>query len=541
MRLNLFATFAAILHLAVLPSRLSAQPTGYPVYPGQPVSWLVIGSGTETWYTQGQGSQSVTVRSPLNTDNGNSAEISFTATENGTATLSYQLDVSGLNGYAEASVVNSSQTELAGAEETYVGDLIGSKTFGVAAGSTYFLSGSGSIFEPESIDPVGGGSFMATVSYPVAVSVKNTATRTRSDTGSGSVSALQGTVNLGGFYAVPEPADGGTISSVSYTLSGNNPYVVVAFSDTGTTSTSNPNASIRAQTVAPSVITSSTSNLIVAPGSAANFSVTATGAAPLSYQWYYNASPIPEATEATFSIQTSSSTNNGIYSVGVSNGVGAVLSIPTTLTVLSPPVITTEPASQNVPAGSTVSLFVAASGVGTLGYQWLFNGTPMSSATSSVLSLTDIQSNGVGAYSVVVSNTVAAATSAPPAQITIYTPAPLAIDSIKISGANLVVNGLNGLSGQICSLLATTNLSVPLDQWPTLATDTLAANGNFTITVSNVGANGFRQEFIRLRMQPPLVFRDPLPPPIKLAHDDDRNDSLSVRKLEDERSQEASR
>jgi hypothetical protein len=61
--------------------------------------------------------------------------------------------------------------------------------------------------------------------------------------GNGVVSPSDGEKNLGGFYAPPQPQNGGTISGVSYTLTWNNPNVA-------TTTTANPYANVIA-TIAP--------------------------------------------------------------------------------------------------------------------------------------------------------------------------------------------------------------------------------------------------------------------------------------------------
>src|SRR5258708_39906004 len=74
-----------------------------------------------------------------------------------------------------------------------------------------------------------------------------------------------------------------------------------------------------------------------------------------------------------------------------------------TLSLGVPPVITTQPASQSVTAGSNVTFAVAASGDPT-GYQWSFAGTTISGATSATLAFNSVQAASAGSYSVVVSN-----------------------------------------------------------------------------------------------------------------------------------------
>ena len=65
-------------------------------------------------------------------------------------------------------------------------------------------------------------------------------------------------------------------------------------------------------------------------------------------------------------------------------------------------------------------------------------------------------------------------------------PVPLPnVTNIQLSGANLVINGSNGLSGITYSVLTSTNLALPLNQWRPLATNILNTSGSFSITATN--------------------------------------------------------
>ena len=69
----------------------------------------------------------------------------------------------------------------------------------------------------------------------------------------------------------------------------------------------------------------------------------------------------------------------------------------------------------------------------------------------------------------------------------IVTPAnaQLGIASLSLSGANLVINGINGVSNKTYYILTTTNLGQPLSQWTPVVTNQVNTNGNFTITATN--------------------------------------------------------
>jgi hypothetical protein len=78
-------------------------------------------------------------------------------------------------------------------------------------------------------------------------------------------------------------------------------------------------------------------------------------------------------------------------------------------------------------------------------------------------------------------------------------PASLNISGIELSGTNLVLNGINGISGETNYVLMSTNLALPLSQWIPIATNILSTSGNFTITVTNAVAPSNRQQFYILK------------------------------------------
>jgi hypothetical protein len=166
----------------------------------------------------------------------------------------------------------------------------------------------------------------------------------------------------------------------------------------------------------PPVIVASPASLAVLVGATADFQVAAIGSPLLVYQWVFNGTnAIDGATSAGLSLANVQLTQAGAYSVTVSNLYGVVTSAPAMLTVTGvPPVIVASPASLAVPVGATADFQVAATGAPPLVYQWVLNGTAaIAGATSSVLSLTNVQLTQVGAYSVTVSNLYGAVTSAP--------------------------------------------------------------------------------------------------------------------------------
>ena len=75
--------------------------------------------------------------------------------------------------------------------------------------------------------------------------------------------------------------------------------------------------------VAPSIITPPQSQIVQA-GSAVTFNVAAGGTPPLTYQWYLNINPIPDATASTLIILNAQAANAGAYSVRVANAASTI-------------------------------------------------------------------------------------------------------------------------------------------------------------------------------------------------------------------------
>jgi uncharacterized repeat protein (TIGR02543 family) len=166
-------------------------------------------------------------------------------------------------------------------------------------------------------------------------------------------------------------------------------------------------------TVSPPTITSQPASQTVNPGASAIFSVVASGATPLSYQWRFNGVNISGATSSSYTKSNVQATNAGNYSVVVNNAYGSATSANAVLTVNTPPVITAQPQSQTVIAGSSATFTVTATGSTPLAYQWRLNGTNLPGATSSICTRVNAQPADAGAFTVVVTNVLGSVTSSP--------------------------------------------------------------------------------------------------------------------------------
>ena len=156
--------------------------------------------------------------------------------------------------------------------------------------------------------------------------------------------------------------------------------------------------------VFPPTIAQQPQSWTVVAGTVLNLGVSATGTAPLSYQWLNSSGQIAGATNATFTLNPAQTNNADGYFVVVTNLYGVVTSEVAMVTVYVPVSITTQPASQVVSARSTVWLSVVAGGYPAPAYQWAFGGTNLPGATLSTLTITNVLLPNMGNYAVLVGN-----------------------------------------------------------------------------------------------------------------------------------------
>src|SRR5205085_1298102 len=109
-------------------------------------------------------------------------------------------------------------------------------------------------------------------------------------------------------------------------------------------------------------ITASPQSQTVIAGTNTLFTVTATGLAPLSYQWQLNGGIIGGATGTNLTLNNVQFADTGNYTVVVTNSGGAITSAVATLSVWVPPSISAQPRSRTNTVGTSASFNVSASG-----------------------------------------------------------------------------------------------------------------------------------------------------------------------------------
>jgi hypothetical protein len=246
---------------------------------------------------------------------------------------------------------------------------------------------------------------------------------------------------------------------------------------------------------APSIATHP-QNLTINQGNTANFTVSAGGTAPLTYQWKHAGTNIPGATNIAYVKNNVQPADAGNYSVGITNGIGFSNSFNAVLTVNLYPVITSQPSSTNVNVGADVTFAVTATGTGPLNYQWRFNNADIPGATTNNYTQSNVQLTNTGNYSVVVSN-VAGTVTSDDALLTVIPPGPR-IDSFTLLTDGQIRLQISGAPGHYGIDGATNLTGSPLD-WSEL-TNFFTTTDSFEFTDSQTN---LPQRFYRAKALSP--------------------------------------
>jgi hypothetical protein len=152
--------------------------------------------------------------------------------------------------------------------------------------------------------------------------------------------------------------------------------------------------------------------------------VDAGGTPGLSYQWRKNTQPLAGATSSAYVKTNALAADGGSYDVVVTNSFGKVTSQPAVIVVtpVVPPSVTQAPTGRTLYPGGNLNLTVVATG-GQLVYQWQKNGAPITGATSSSYSVSNVTTNDSGSYLVTITNGLGSA-SAGPITVTVASPTP---------------------------------------------------------------------------------------------------------------------
>jgi hypothetical protein len=184
----------------------------------------------------------------------------------------------------------------------------------------------------------------------------------------------------------------------------------------------------------------------VTNGANVAFSASVSGATPLVYRWRLNGTNlvnggnISGATTNTLTLASVSAASVGNYTLVVTNVYGAVTSSIASLTVLYPAAITGSSLTNRTGqcGENTNSFAITITGTAPVSVQWNLNGTPLSGATNTTFSLTNLGTS-VNTVSVAVTNLYGGVTSN--ATLTVVDTLP---PVIALNGANPLYVELGG-------------------------------------------------------------------------------------------------
>ncbi len=275
--------------------------------------------------------------------------------------------------------------------------------------------------------------------------------------------------------------------------------------------------------VSPPVITMQPVDEAVLEGASATFTVEATGGLPLYYQWQASGTNLVDggnisgATNCTLTVVSVSSNDLGTYSVIVSNAGGLAISSNALLSIVpSAPVITLQPASQAVGTGSTAVITVGVVGSTPLSYQWEFDGTNISDATNSELTLAGVQVDQAGSYAVTIGNSLGSVTSSaavltvglPPAILT--QPGSLIVAKGQPASFSVSVSGTAPLSCQWqqngTNLSDSRNISGSATATLLIRRTTTGSAGVYALIVTNFWGSATCSEAALAVVSPPTPF-----------------------------------
>jgi immunoglobulin I-set domain protein len=406
---------ASLTVKAIVPT-ITTQPVSQTVMAGQTATFIVAATGTGPlsyqWYENGVAisgatSSTYTTSPTVTGDSGAVFTVTVSNSAGAATSVPATLTVSSTTPIA-ASLVPSSTTPPYKGSVTLVPTfsngtaVIGSA--GIGSSDITASAVSGASYPTPAL--TSGKTYTLTVTGPKGDVVSTTCIVTPTSVAITPISPAN-QIFAPGSVTFTATASGGLTNNLTWTATAGNfagnvwtsPTVAGSYTITAT-SVDNASVSVSTNaTISGVVINTQPVSQKVCSGGVLTLTVNANYAT--SYQWSLNDTPIPGATNSTYSVSGATSANSGNYTVTVTNGLGSVTSSVASVVVGSS--ITSNPTSLSIVATETATFAVSASGLSPFTYQWYqtpsggTTGVAISGAMSSVYTTPAVDSSYDGA------------------------------------------------------------------------------------------------------------------------------------------------
>lgn len=176
------------------------------------------------------------------------------------------------------------------------------------------------------------------------------------------------------------------------------------------------------------------------PGGTVSFTATATGVAPVTYQWRKNGANVAGATGDTLTLSNVQAGDAATYTVVATDTNGSTPSAAASLTLLSgtPPFIISQTSGVAALLGTSASFSVSIGGTPTPTLQWRKNGINIPGATISAYTITSVQAADAGTYTLLAQSAAGTVTTAGATLTIIYPPPSI---TLQPTPANVLSGG----------------------------------------------------------------------------------------------------
>ena len=248
------------------------------------------------------------------------------------------------------------------------------------------------------------------------------------------------------------------------------------------------------------VITSQPSDTFVAISNAVNLTVTATGDG-IGYRWFTNGTVVAGSNQSNFNLTSASVTNTGTYYVEVTNAVGIAVTTNFVLTVVTNPVINTQPLSKTNVVGKDCTFTVVVSDTNalpTIHYEWRKGTNKIAGSTDATnCTIRGTFDNVATNYNVLVWN-IAGTNQSSNALLSVDAPPRI----ISQSGSTNISYDTTGVTNAVLNVQVETNYDL-VYQWYKGANPVTGSNspiftvsgtnctnfGTYTVTITNLAGS----------------------------------------------------